>query len=166
MSTNYYDAENNKLIPIAGKGDFPADYGTKEEFESKKDSLPDGTVFTTTDEFVESSSLQVEELWSNPNPNVAFTAQTISIPNLSRYKLILFETRYHTTAGFIETKTIVNTPHSTLINTNFFGGTSRDIEIKSDSIVFGSGKFYPTYAAGTFNTDNNFCYPNKIYGIR
>lgn len=53
MSTNYYDAENNKLIPIAGKGDFPADYGTKAEFETKKDSLPDGTVFTTTDEFVD-----------------------------------------------------------------------------------------------------------------
>ena len=51
MSTNYYDAENNKLIPIAGIGKFPADYGTKAEFETKKDSLPVGTVFTTTDEF-------------------------------------------------------------------------------------------------------------------
>ncbi|MCQ2576535.1 MAG: hypothetical protein MJ162_07305 [Treponema sp.] len=63
MSTNYYDAENNKLIPIAGKGDFPADYGTKEEFESKKDSLPDGTVFTTTDEFVD-KEVKIHE-WVN-----------------------------------------------------------------------------------------------------
>ena len=53
MSYNLYDKETKKLTPIAGKGDFPCDYGTKEEFNEKKDSLPDGTVFTTTDEFVE-----------------------------------------------------------------------------------------------------------------
>lgn len=34
-----------------GGGKFPADFGTKAEFEKKKDSLPIGTVFTTTDEF-------------------------------------------------------------------------------------------------------------------
>ena len=34
-----------------GGGKFPADFGTKAEFEEKKDSLPIGTVFTTTDEF-------------------------------------------------------------------------------------------------------------------
>lgn len=53
MSSNFYDKETDTLIPIAGIGKFPADYGTKEEFETKKDSLPDGTVFTTTDEFVD-----------------------------------------------------------------------------------------------------------------
>lgn len=53
MSTKYYDKETDTLIPIAGVGNFPCDYGTKEEFETKKNSLPDGTVFTTTDEFVE-----------------------------------------------------------------------------------------------------------------
>lgn len=34
-----------------GGGKFPADFGTRAEFEEKKDSLPTGTVFTTTDEF-------------------------------------------------------------------------------------------------------------------
>lgn len=34
-----------------GGGKFPADFGTKAEFETKKDLLPAGTVFTTTDEF-------------------------------------------------------------------------------------------------------------------
>lgn len=51
MSTNYYDKETDTLIPIAGIGKFPADYGTRAEFEAKKDDLPVGTVFTTTDEF-------------------------------------------------------------------------------------------------------------------
>lgn len=40
-----------KRVVVAGTGKFPADFGTKAEFEEKKDSLPVGTVFTTTDEF-------------------------------------------------------------------------------------------------------------------
>ena len=34
-----------------GGGKFPADFGTRAEFEERKDSLSVGTVFTTTDEF-------------------------------------------------------------------------------------------------------------------
>ena len=34
-----------------GVGKFPADFGTRAEFETKKDNLHVGTVFTTTDEF-------------------------------------------------------------------------------------------------------------------
>ncbi len=85
MSTNYYDAENNKLIPIAGIGKFPADYGTKAEFETKKDSLPVGTVFTTTDEFedfLDDESVSDKKTWSSKKIND-------SLVDKADYKLVV-----------------------------------------------------------------------------
>lgn len=53
MSLNLYDSETKELKLVAGVSKFPAEMGTRAEFEAKKDSLPVGTVFTTTDEFEE-----------------------------------------------------------------------------------------------------------------
>lgn len=141
---------------------------TEEEWEELDPKPVEGTevIITDDEDGASSGGISVEELWVNANPTATFNAQTVTISNLSDYKLILFKTRHHTTRELIETKTIVNIPQTTCINTNFFGGNVRDIEIKSDSIVFGSGVFYPNYSAGTGNTDNNFCYPIKIYGIK
>lgn len=51
MSVNIYDKSTDTLNKVAGGGIFPCDFGTRAEFEAKKDDLPVGTVFTTTDEF-------------------------------------------------------------------------------------------------------------------
>lgn len=53
-----------------GGGKFPADFGTKAEFEEKKYSLPDGTVFTTTDEF--------EDLYRTINIETDLSTQLIN----------------------------------------------------------------------------------------
>lgn len=58
--------ENGDLIPIAGFGKYPAEFGTKAEFDAKKNSLPVGTVFTTTDEFIEGGD-GWKQIWKSPN---------------------------------------------------------------------------------------------------
>lgn len=67
-SYNLYDKETKTLIPIAGVEKFPAQTGTRAEFEAKKDLLPAGTVFTTTDEFEETGEkmfYSTEETFTN-----------------------------------------------------------------------------------------------------
>lgn len=48
-----YIKDNGEWKKIGGVEKYPADFGTRAEFEAKKDDLPVGTVFTTTDEFEE-----------------------------------------------------------------------------------------------------------------
>ena len=53
-----YIKDNGEWKKIGGVEKYPADFGTRAEFEAKKDDLPVGTVFTTTDEFEEGGGVQ------------------------------------------------------------------------------------------------------------
>lgn len=70
-----YIKENGTWVKIGGVEKYPADFGTRVEFEAKKDSLPVGTVFTTTDEFEEggkeiysTEEIKTNKVWIDGKP--------------------------------------------------------------------------------------------------
>ncbi|MCQ2576534.1 MAG: hypothetical protein MJ162_07300 [Treponema sp.] len=61
-----YIKDNGEWKKIGGVEKYPADFGTRAEFDAKKDDLPVGTVFTTTDEFIEGGD-GWKQIWKSPN---------------------------------------------------------------------------------------------------
>lgn len=105
---------------------------------------------------------KMDLLWTNPNPDVAFASQTISL-DLSEYQYVLIETIYTTTVTNSEIAIIKNNSEARIVSLSA-KISYRDATVSNSSIVFGNASFMNTY--GTSSTDNERCIPYKIYGIK
>lgn len=81
-----YIKDNGEWKKIGGVEKYPAEFGTRAEFEAKKDDLPVGTVFTTTDEFEEgekdiysTEEVKTNKVWVDGKP---IYRRVVSFPSM------------------------------------------------------------------------------------
>lgn len=110
-------------------------------------------------------------LWTNPNPESVFPAQTLSI-DLSGYESVVIVSKgYNTVSTYLPLKILIpkNGKQYTIIGNqnNFNGGNigtyaytyfGREVIVNDNSIVFSTG--YITSSA----LEDNACIPLEIYG--
>ena len=99
----------------------------------------------------------VNELWSNPNDTLTFSAQDISIANLSDYKLIVIGYRTKNDNSTYTGIIIPNVLNWVTYLTSAISGTRRTATIGNNKI---------SISAETIASDNTYLIPSKIYGIK
>lgn len=104
--------------------------------------------------------LTLDLLWTNPNPSSNFGAQTISIV-LSNYSLVLIEQDPFNNDTLDIAIGLVGSGMKLycLANTNTNRNGARNLTVSSSGI---------TFSACTYNgaTNNGYCIPLRIFGIR
>lgn len=107
------------------------------------------------------NSLQGELLWTNSNVNEQFAGQTIAFnDNYSYYDIIFAQD------GVLKCDKVYVGESVPYLLQIVLGGylRTRTAQVNINSIAFGDGIFYNTYASGT--TNNNQCIPYKIVGYK
>lgn len=110
--------------------------------------------------------LNLDLLWTNPNPSSSFASQTIQL-DLSEYEYIGIIYRRSSSSTY-------QTPIYILgVGTSWYwddqiGGylVERSIQTTSSTVVFGNSSRMTTYPNGSRTTDNQYQIPYKIYGIK
>jgi hypothetical protein len=108
-------------------------------------------------------------LWTNPSPNLAFNAQTISI-DLSDYQCLEYIVKSRGQASGVNPMAIFKAPKGA---TAFILPThettaivSRVVTAADDSgVTFGNGNFY-NFTDGYNEAGGNYAVPIEIYGIK
>ena len=136
------------------------------EYIKQKLEISDTTIENGTIKF---SPVTVENkvlLWENPKPSEAFTAQTVSVPNLGNYDTysIIFKTVYSESITNEDTFRYLDGGGYLRIVTS--GGTGRRYFTKVDSGLSFVDASYSAYTATTASTSNGYAVPIAIYGIK
>lgn len=107
-------------------------------------------------------------LWENPNPEAAFSEQTLEI-DFSDYKYVAIDTTYgYNQLGTYESffqKTIVEIGKSGVVtgaHSARFAASLRGVETTETSITFTSGRMYDSRN----KISDNYCVPLHIWGIK
>lgn len=111
---------------------------------------------------------QLELIWTNPNPNSDFGAQTISL-NLSKYKQVLILASIGL-GGYVGG--VKNIPSSGAVSGTFGGqpGTDgmyvgeRTYNVALTGVTFGQGII--ANFTGGYSYTNSYYIPQKIYGLK
>lgn len=119
----------------------------------------------TLDKVIKNANL----LWTNPNPNLAFNAQTISI-DLSDYECLEYVVKSRGQSSEVNPVSVFKAPKGA---TAFILPTHETTAIASrvvtaaddSSVTFGSGIFY-SFVDGYNEPSGNYAVPIKIYGIK
>ena len=108
--------------------------------------------------------MKLDLKFDNSGHGATYSGTTVNV-DLSEYEYLLFEFDYYQTGslkGFVigavgtQTRMFYVTDNSTTnANVNY-----RNVTISSSSLVFGNG------TKGNGTSDNNFCIPYKVYGIK
>lgn len=103
-------------------------------------------------------------LWTNPNPNSSFSAQTLSL-DLSGYDFILVATAYyiyfagkHYAWNLLKVDDAFTQQLMVVRESNM---SSREVTVSGTGIVFGGGKINTSGVTG-----NECAVPEFIYGIK
>ena len=136
------------------------------EYIKQKLGISDTTIENGTIKF---SPVTVENkvlLWENPKPSEAFTAQTVSVPNLGNYDTysIIFKTVYSESITNEDTFRYLDGGGYLRIVTS--GGTGRRYFTKVDSGLSFVDASYSAYTATTSSISNGYMVPIAIYGIK
>lgn len=104
------------------------------------------------------------ELWANQNPTSSFAAQTLPL-DLSSWKMIAIQARPTATDDTASFQLcIVDSSINDVLNIPYIGGTNyffkRKIKVTTTGVEFSTG-----YRNATGTTGNNYCVPQKIYGV-
>ena len=109
-----------------------------------------------------------ELLWKNSNPSQAFSAQTVSVPNLHSYNYILiaFSGTGSTKVGAV----VLDVSNQQAITCLLPGAvciTGRNATSKpaSNEIEFSSGYYYPTYGQASYSSSDSYAIPCEIFGL-
>ena len=98
----------------------------------------------------------VKLLWTNPNPTTSFYATTINVQNLDKYKSLIIDTRYSSTASTWEYSGIFVIPINQ--NHDYFIFEGAHVNFRKVSISEGQ------ISIGNAQSNNTFAIPYKIYG--
>ena len=113
-------------------------------------------------------------LWTNPNPKVAFPAQSIvlndKIENYRYYEIIYIAYANDNSAWF---------SIDTFLSTGKFAGRRTRLpyldymirnrtvtNMSENSMTFGNGGSYATYASDTLSVNNLICVPYQVIGYK
>lgn len=114
--------------------------------------------------------VSMKSLWTNASPTSDFAAQTISL-NLNGYEYVLVRYLYSTGYQSIDQIAIVKVGGDAYLTFTGIASTNiylsqRTISVGSDSVAFGA-PVYKTYASTSNPTTNNkYCIPVEIIGIK
>lgn len=104
-------------------------------------------------------------LWENPAPDAQFSAQTISVPGVKKYKYIVIG--FRGSVGPIASVTVptnlVGTKSITLAEHVLF--SERNISINDDQVTFNNAVVFTSYGQASSNQNNNTVVPLAIFGI-
>ena len=105
-------------------------------------------------------------LWTNSNPYVAFSGQTISL-NLSNYDGVEITMYSDATQHVVQTLKL-NIGDSNLVCTPYAQLRYRLVSANSNGIAFGNGSLSGSYGHPweVWETNNTVAIPYKIYGIK
>lgn len=110
-------------------------------------------------------------LWTNPNPLVAFEAQSItlsdSIANYKYYEIIFvaYANASLSQDTFLNTGKVLGTRTLLQYNDNYI--RSRVVNsVGGTNVTFGQGGSYTTYGSQTFSAQNLLCVPYQVLGYK
>lgn len=108
-------------------------------------------------------------LWTNPNPNNSFAAQTISISELANYNAILLEYGRPSDKAY-DNFNLKRVGYKGFLliewgNVGGFGFHMRSIEVKSNSIVFGDNVSFRTKDLVDGEKSNITNIPMNVWGV-
>ena len=129
-----------------------------------------GTAASAAATLANLGGVSMKSLWTNASPTSNFAAQTISL-SLSGYEYVLVRYLYSTNYQDIDQIAIVKVGRDAYLT--FAGAVStsiylsqRTISVGSNSVTFGAPA-YKTYASTSNPTTNNkYCIPVEIIGIK
>ena len=111
--------------------------------------------------------IQVDKLWENPSPGVAFGAQKVSL-NLSGYDAVLVECSLQ--GGYSQSKCEL-VRCGNIVSVQVFNkddmthGCFRTVTVSTDGVTFGVGYGY-AWDQQKYIVNNNAAMPILIYGVR
>ena len=117
------------------------------------------------------ASLNLNEVWSNPDRSVAFAGQTISFDTVDSDALAFVVTFRATTSG-TSNGPLIFVPitnrqfYANSITSNTMIGRGVTIATTKDSAVFTSCSIWPTYGSSAVTTSQTYMIPDKIYAIK
>lgn len=108
-------------------------------------------------------------LWTNPSPNLAFNAQTISI-DLSDYQCLEYIVKSRGQASGVNPMAIFKAPKGAtafvLPTQETTAVVTRVVTVADNfSVTFGNGNFY-NFTDGYSEAGGNYAVPIEIYGIK
>ena len=105
-------------------------------------------------------------IWENPAPDEPFSAQTISVPNVKKYKYILIG--FRGTSGAISSAVISTSKQGTqyVVCTEHVVFVERNISVNTDALVFGDAIMYTTYGQAASAVNNRTAVPIVVLGIK
>lgn len=108
-------------------------------------------------------------LWTNPSPNLAFNAQTISI-DLSDYQCLEYIVKSRGQASGVNPMAIFKAPKGAtafvLPTQETTAVVTRVVTVADNfSVTFGNGNFY-NFTDGYNEAGGNYAVPIEIYGIK
>lgn len=103
-------------------------------------------------------------LWTNPNPAVAFAAQTVNI-DLSGYDAVLMLAANNGTSNW-KSRIFVKVDEWQILDLFAEHFHRRPIRVFDGGVEFQNALYTKQYANSTADTQNGLCVPFKIYGIK
>ena len=114
----------------------------------------------------ETNGIQIKKLWENASPTSAFDNQTINIPDIANYDLLLImhRTATHHTFDFVNVDEFGGITNSQLKTNAYINGKAygfRNINVTSTGVVMQTG-----YYSNSDIASKDLCKPMKIFGVK
>ncbi len=103
-------------------------------------------------------------LWKHPNPAQGFAAQELTLYGLEDYDFVLIYAGYYADGALVLPNLLDKSATSFFCNGPCIG--CRTVGFNGNQLTIGEGKYYAEYGNGNATTNNNFCVPMRIYGIK
>lgn len=108
--------------------------------------------------------LEIEEIWENPYPNIAFAGTTIQ-KNLSKYRFVVIEWNDHDTSGLLWIRVGGARCKACMMSWTsqyMLICITRDVTAETTGVTFADCK---RVANGSLQTSNTLHVPKRIYGV-
>lgn len=104
----------------------------------------------------------IEKIWQNPSPTAAYAAQTISVPGLADYDMIIIFTNDNSTRPYTYNPPTMapKMGNNEITATSYRGTYNRDFSVNFAAQTIAIGD------ATTTGTDNRYLIPVLIFGIK
>ena len=123
------------------------------------------------DELIAGAGGGLDLLWTNPNPTEVFDPQSITINDLSNYKMLYITVVDYISASpksYFNSNVDLLQSNDFIININnlFMGYRNLDIDLANNRISFKDSYYRVWSSTSNFINNNRYIVPIRIYGIK
>lgn len=113
-----------------------------------------------------STELSVDLLWENETPVAPFAPISVDVGDLTDYKLVIIMFKAYYSQAAISSMVCPIDIDNFVYRTNGSVNSFRTFSITDTAVSFDAAQYHGSYNNDTKTTDNAYCVPVKIYGVK